>query len=168
MRDEVRHAIKIVKDGGVIIYPTDTACGIGCRIDNAEAVERVFAIKGRDTSKATPVLFSSVEMVRQYVSEIPVDVQETLMERYWPGALTIILSAQKEKVNEMIRGGGDTIGTRIPNFPDIITLIEEVGVPIIGTSANFSGEPSIFSTKELSQELLSLVDYVLPGDCTVK
>lgn len=168
MKEELAKAIEIVRNGGVIIYPTDTACGIGGRIDNKEAVERVFSIKGRNLNKATPVLFSSIEMVKEYVTDIPKEVEETLMRKYWPGALTIILSAQEEKVNELIRGGGKTIGVRIPEYSPVTTLITEVGFPLIGTSANFSGEPSIYTTDAISEELASLVDYILPGECTSK
>ena len=167
MKEELSKAIEIVKNGGVIIYPTDTACGIGCRIDNTDAVSRIFSIKGRETSKATPVLFSSVEMVEKYVEAIPQEVKKNLMEKYWPGAVTIILRAE-ENVDPLIRGGGKTIGARIPNYSDILTLIEEVGVPLIGTSANFSGEPSIFTTDDISGNLASLVDYVLQGECSFK
>lgn len=168
MRDELKQAIEVVKNGGVIIYATDTACGIGCRIDNEAAVERIFTIKGRDAAKATPVLFSSVAMVKQYVTHIPEEVQEKLMNVYWPGALTIILEANTDVVFPSIRGGGATVGTRIPDAEELRTLIEEIGVPLIGTSANFSGEPSIYTTDALSSTLISLVDYVLPGECQLK
>lgn len=168
MKAELKKAIEIVNNGGVIIYATDTACGIGCRIDNIDAVKRIFSIKGRDIAKATPVLFSSIEMVKRYVSDISPDVQERLMEVYWPGALTIVLKANEHRVHSLIRGGGDTIGVRIPNAPDIIHLIEELNVPFIGTSANFSGEQSIYTTDDIPVTLSSLVDYVLPGNCSLK
>lgn len=168
MKEELAKAIEIVRDGGVIIYPTDTACGIGGRIDNADTVTRVFSIKGRDLTKATPILFSSIGMVKEYVTDIPAEVEEKLMTEYWPGALTIILPAKEEKVHELIRGGGKTIGVRIPQYAAITELIHEVGVPLIGTSANFAGEPSIYTTNDIPEQLAALVDYIFPGECSLR
>lgn len=168
MRDELKKAIDIMREGGVVIYPTDTAVGIGCRIDNHTAVERIFSIKGRDSTKATPVLFSTTDMVEQYVATIDPLLREQLMDVYWPGALTIVLNANEEKVDSLIRGGGKSMGARIPNHEEIRRLISEIGIPIIGTSANFSGEATVFSTSDVSENLKSLVDYVLSGECSSK
>ena len=164
MTEEVKLAAEIVKQGGVIVFPTDTAFGIGARLDNEEAVERIFHIKGRETSKAVPLLFDSVEMVKDYVEEIPQKV-EHLIEKYWPGALTIVLKANKEKVPSSLRGGGETIGVRIPDQSELLQLITWVGVPIIGTSANFSGASTVFNSLSLDPALVGQVDYVLKGNC---
>ncbi|MBI2614014.1 MAG: threonylcarbamoyl-AMP synthase [Candidatus Levybacteria bacterium] len=160
MEKEIEKAIEILKNGGIVIFPTDTAIGIGCRIDNQKAVEELFKIRKRPKTKAVPVLFSSIDMVRKYVKEIPQDA-EKLMQKYWPGALTLILYCNKVKVPSLVRGGGQTLGVRIPNNKIIKTIIAQVGMPILGPSANFSGEKTPFTFGELNPKLVSLADYVL-------
>lgn len=163
MSKQIEEAIRVLKNGGIVIFPTDTAIGIGCKIDDKNAVERLFKIRRRPKTKAVPVLFSSVDMVRKYIKEIPQDV-ENLMKKYWPGVLTIILCCNKVNVPLLVRGGGDTLGVRIPNNKIIREIISRVGVPILGPSANFNGEKTPFEFEDLSLELVNLVDYVLNGE----
>lgn len=165
---DIDKAVIILKEGGIIIFPTDTAFGIGCRIDNSEAVEKLFRIRKRPLTKAPPVLFESIEMVKKYTESIPSEVENTLMQQYWPGALTIILPANRDKVPSLVRGGGLTIGTRIPDHDTVLSLIRGVGVPLIGTSANFHGESTPYDFSDLDQELLSLVDGAVEGTCKTK
>lgn len=167
MDQNIEKAVSIVKRGGIIIYPTDTAFGIGCRIDDQAAVDRLFKIRRRPETQAMPVLVSSAEMALSYYSH-PSDVVRRLMETYWPGGLTIIDTCKENLIYSPIRAGGETIGMRMPNHPTILKIIEEVGVPILGPSANFHGDPTPYSTADLNPELVKLVDYVLPGECTVK
>ncbi|SRR5260221_3725324 len=159
----IDNAVKIVKQGGVIICPTDTVHGIACRIDNKNAVDRLFKIKQRSQTQAVPVLVDGIEMVKEYVEEIPDDVLE-LMKKYWPGGLTIVLPCKTDKVLESIRGGGSTIGVRQPNSKILQELIQKVDVPITGTSANFHGKKTPTKQSELEPELIKLVDLVIPGD----
>ncbi len=160
---EIDKAANVLNNGGIIIFPTDTAFGIGCRIDDRMAVERLFKIRRRPHKQATPVLVSSVQMAKDYVLDIPLDVEEKLIEKYWPGALTIILPAQIEKVPGLVRGGGNTIGIRMPKNETILSIIKKVGVPILGPSANFHGEKTGYDFKDLDEELVSLVDFVVSG-----
>ncbi len=157
-------AIEILKNGGIIIFPTDTAFGIGCRIDDEKAVERLFEIRRRPHEKATPVLISSVAMAKDYVLEIPQEVEEKLIKKYWPGAVTIVLPAKTKKVPGLVRGGGNTIGIRMPNNQTILSIIKGVGVPILGPSANFHGEKTPYAFSELNPDLVRLVDYVVKGE----
>lgn len=178
--EQIDKAVEVFNNGGIIIFPTDTAFGIGCRIDDEKAIDRLFEVRRRPHGKATPVLVSSLEMARQYVLEIPDDVEEKLMKKYWPGALTIVLSAKKEKVPSPVRGGGNTIGIRMPNNEEILSIIEKVGVPILGPSANFHGGETPYKFGDIDLKLIELVDYVVSGetgsvkkastviDCTVK
>lgn len=168
METESNKAIDILKSGGIVIFPTDTAFGIGCRIDSKEAVKRLFDIRRRPYTKPTPVLFSNLVMLQEFVLEIPKDVKEKLIDKYWPGALTLILRCIEEKVPNLVRGEGETIGARIPNHPELLKLIEKVGVPILGPSANFHGEKTPFMMQDLDAELVKLVDYVLPGECQAR
>lgn len=163
MDKQIGEAVKVFKNGGIVIFPTDTAFGIGCRIDNKDAVERLFEIRRRPKTKAVPVLFDTIDMARKYVREIP-QKAESLMKKYWPGALTIILCCNRVNVPLLVRGGGETLGVRIPNHKIIREIISKVGVPILGPSANFSGEKTPYSFKELDKKLIRLVDFVVSGE----
>lgn len=162
-----KKAIEVVKNGGIIIYPTDTAFGVGCRIDNTKAVDRLFAIRKRPVSQAMPVLVNSVDMALAYYDSSS-DIVRHLMEQYWPGALTIVARCKKNLIYSPIRGGGDTVGIRMPNHKIILDIIKGVGVPILEPSANFHGDATPYSLAELSREFMTQVDYVVPGECTVK
>ena len=151
-----------------MIYPTDTAFGVGCRVDDENAVQKLFTIRKRPTMQATPVLVDTIKMMEEYISDIPDNVVAKLIERYWPGALTIVFPCKVEKVASRVRGGGNTIGLRIPNHPIARTLIREMGVPILGPSANFHSEKTPYEFKDLDPELVKLVDYIIPGECSVK
>lgn len=161
--NEVKSAIDILKDGGIVIYPTDTAFGIGCRIDNEKAVEKLFRIRNRPVIQAVPVLASSLEMASGYVQKIPKDVEEKLIKKYWPGALTIIFECRIGKVPSLVRGGGTTLGIRIPDHKTTLSIIEGVSVPILGPSANFSGEETPYEFENLNPQLVNLADYVVGG-----
>ncbi|MDP3988348.1 MAG: L-threonylcarbamoyladenylate synthase, partial [Candidatus Levybacteria bacterium] len=155
--DNINKAIKILKEGGIIIFPTDTAFAIGCRIDNEKAVERLFKIRKRPQNQAVPVLVDTVKMAQDFLVSIPKEVIDKLVEPYWPGALTIILPCKTDKVPYLVRGLGQTLGVRIPNHPIARKIIREVGVPILGPSANFHGEKTPYKFKDLNSELKKLV-----------
>jgi len=160
-------AVHILNNGGIIIFPTDTAFGIGCRIDNPESVDRLFKIRRRPAGQPMPVLVSSITMALTYYLN-PSDIVRRFMKDYWPGALTIVSQCHRNAIDSPIRGGGNTIGLRMPNHPVILKIIEEAGVPVLGPSANFHGDPTPFSFANLNPELVKLVDFVVPGECTVR
>ncbi len=166
--NKIDKAVEVLNNGGIIIFPTDTAFGIGCRIDNQSAVKKLFEIRKRPNTQAAPVLVSNLEMVKRYVSQIPENVKEKLIKPYWPGALTIVLPCENEAVDALVRGGTNTIGIRMPGNKQILEIIEKVGVPILGPSANFHGQLTPYEFKDLDRNLVSLVDYVLDGECSVK
>lgn len=166
--EHITKAIAIVKQRGIVIFPTDTAFAISTRIDTAEGVKRLFALRRRPETKATPVLVDTVSMAQHYLRPIPKKVIDTLIEPYWPGALTIVLPAKSEKIPSLVRGGSDTLGVRIPNHAIARAIIRGVGVPLLGPSANFAGEQTPFTVDSLDKDLISLVDYVVPGVCTLR
>jgi len=168
MNDHIKEAIKIVQQGGVIIFPTDTAFGIGCRMDDENAIKRLFQVRKRPETQATPVLVSDLSMAEQYWKDVPQEVKEQLIDKYWPGALTVILPCHTEKVPEFVRGKGSNLGARMPNHETALEIIKGVGVPMLGPSANFHGEATPYAFEELNPELIKLVDYVVPGECSVK
>ncbi len=164
MEYKIEKAVKVLKEGGIIIFPTDTAYGIGCRMDNEDSVKRLFSIRKRPQNQATPVLFSGIEMMRKYLLDIPKDVKENLMDKYWPGALTIILPCKTDRVFNLIRGNSNNIGVRVPNDINLISIIEKLGVGILGPSANFHGQPTPNSFDDLDPKLVNLVDYVIESE----
>lgn len=166
MQKEIEQAVEVFKQGGIVIFPTDTAYGIGCRIDDKNAVARLFTIRKRSESKATPVLVNTVEMAQEYLVDISKDIREKLIEKYWPGALTIVLPCKTEKILDLVRGGGGTLGVRMPDHPVILEIIKKVGVPIIGSSANFAGENTPYRFNDVDPELIKLADYVIEGECS--
>ncbi len=165
--DIITHAINIVKEGGIIIYPTDTAFGIGCRIDDHKAVDRLFKIRQRPPNQPMPVLVASIDMSLAYLDH-PSDIVRQLMTQYWPGALTIVAPCKKKVIYSPIRGGSQTVGMRMPNHEIPLRIINGAGVPIVGPSANFHGSPTPYRQEDLDPELVKLVDLVVPGVCTLK
>ena len=166
--DQIKQAVTILNQGGIVIYPTDTAFGIGCRIDDEDAIKRLFTIRRRPETQATPVLVDSIAMARKYWQHIPHEVERDLLRQYWPGALTVILDCKKEKVPNLVRGGTETLGMRMPNNDTALALIKGLGIPLLGPSANFHGEATPYWFEALDEELIKLVDFVLPGECKVK
>ncbi len=167
MDKQVEKAVKVFKNGGIVIFPTDTAIGIGCRIDFVKSVEKVFDIKKRDYSKPLLALVGSMRMARNYVL-IPKDVEEKLLKKYWPGGLTVFLKCDSDKVPSIVRSGTDSLAVRLPAHREVREIINIIGVPILATSANISGRQTPYSLKDVDKELLSRVDFVLNGECTFK
>lgn len=168
MQGDIDKAVTILNHGGIVIFPTDTAFGVGCRIDDEKAVERLFALRKRPPIQPAPVLVSSVEMAQDYLLPIPRRVRKQLIENYWPGALTLVLYCTLVKVPELVRGGGETLGVRMPDHPVVLEIIKKVGVPILGPSANFHGGKTPYTFDELDQKLVKEVDFVVKGECKVK
>jgi L-threonylcarbamoyladenylate synthase len=160
-------AVKVLINGGIIIFPTDTAFGIGCVVDNEVSVERLFRIRQRPRNKPVPVLFSSIEMVEKYV-EIPDRVWKELLEKYWPGALTVVLKVKKDKVPSLVRGATDTLGVRIPNNEVALKIISNINKPILGPSANFHSRPTPYTFESVDKNLITLTDGIVKGVCAIK
>jgi L-threonylcarbamoyladenylate synthase len=163
MRDQVKKAIEIFRRGGIVIFPTDTAYGIGCRIDDEKAIKKIFEIRKRSENKPLLILVGSIEMAREYLLPIPQEIEEKIINKYWPGKLTIILKCDVDKIPSIARGRGNTLGVRFPDKLELVELINAVGVPIVAPSANFSAELTPFKFEELNPALVKLADYVLEG-----
>ncbi|MBI2621303.1 MAG: threonylcarbamoyl-AMP synthase [Candidatus Levybacteria bacterium] len=161
--DSLSKAIEVIREGGIVIFPTDTAFGIGCRMDDEKAIERLFKIKKRPAQQATPVLFDNLKRVDEYVLPYGSDIKR-LMKRHWPGALTIVTACKMTKVPSLVRGGGKTLGVRIPNHSVPIRLIKAVDSPILAPSANFHDEKTPYIFEELDKTLIKLVDFVIEGE----
>lgn len=159
----IEKAIGVLRRGGIIIFPTDTAYGIGCRIDDDKSLKRLFEIRQRPRNKPLLVLVDSIKMAKDYLLPIPKKVTDRLIKKYWPGPLTIILECKVNKVPSSVRAGKDTLGVRFPDNPGLLKLIKGVGIPIVAPSANFSGAKTPFRFEDLDPKLVKLADYTLEG-----
>lgn len=157
-REDINQALETLKNGGLILYPTDTIWGIGCDATNPEAVEKVFALKGRDKSKSMLILLHNDNQLASYVREIPEVAYELIEVTERP--LTIIYSGAKNLAENAIAEDG-TIGIRVVNHPFCQQLLQRFRKPIISTSANISGQSSAGNFDEISDEIKDGVDYIV-------
>ncbi|MCL4338759.1 L-threonylcarbamoyladenylate synthase [Patescibacteria group bacterium] len=163
--EEIKEAIKILRQGGIVIYPTDTAYGIGCRIDLPDSVQKLFKLRKRPLTQATPVLVDSIRMAQDYLFYPISDIVRHIIKDYWPGALTIVLPGKTDLIPPPVRGNGKNIGFRIPDHEIALRLISGVGVPILGPSANLHGQATPYRFEDIDKLLVKKVDYVLFGKC---
>jgi len=157
----VEQAVARLLSGGVVALPTDTVYGIAVDYRCARAVERLFAIKGRDAAKPIPLLISDLEKLAALATGVDHRAL-ALVERLWPGALTVIVGAS-DSVPDAIRRGQSTVGVRMPDCAITLQIIAEVGGVLAVTSANRSGESEARSAEEVRQSLGNLVDGVIDG-----
>jgi L-threonylcarbamoyladenylate synthase len=162
LQREITRAISYLREGGVVAFPTDTFYALGANVFSEEAVARVFEIKGRDADVALPALLPEASVLNEVAVNIP-QVAWDLIERFWPGALTLVLQ-RASRVPTIMSAGRDTIGVRIPDDPLASALLREFGGPITGTSANPTGLPPARSADEVRSLLTDTVDYVIEGD----
>jgi len=147
----------VLKNGGVLIYPTDTIWGIGCDALNTNAIERVKNIKGRNNSKSLIILVKDIEMLENYVVSIPPKAKELLEKTLTP--TTIIYPKAKNLPIKQL-SFNESIGIRIPKSDYLQEVFKEFNHPIVSTSANFSGCASPTNFHDIDPLLLSQVDYV--------
>lgn len=156
-QEDIKNAIEVMKQGGVILYPTDTVWGIGCDATNAEAVAKVYKIKKRDDSKALICLVDSDARLQRYVRNVPNVAWDILDIATKP--TTIILDGAINLAPNLIAEDG-SIALRITKEPFSHELCYRFQKPLVSTSANISGEPPAANYNDISQELLDAVDYV--------
>jgi len=157
--DSIAQAARILRDGGVAVFPTETVYGIGADIRNTEAVRRVYGLKNRELSQPLMAHCASSVQLLEYVADVPAWIQP-LMSRFWPGPLALVFRSSAT-VPAIVTGGRDTIGIRMVGHPVARDLIEELGAPIAGTSANLHGEPATSRFDLVSPSLLERVDVAL-------
>lgn len=166
----IAEALQVLKDGGVILYPTDTVWGIGCDSRNAEAVEKVFKIKRRSDAKSLILLASDLDMVAKHVKEIPSIAIDLVEVNDKP--MTIIYPEGQYLADNVLAEDG-SVGIRIPYSDEeqrpedgggafCKELVKRLRALLVSTSANISGEDTPECFKEISEEIVSAVDYVVP------
>ena len=161
IRQQVEQAISILKQGGIVAFPTDTVYGLGACISIAQAVERVYQVKERPRSMALSLLLADKSQIGEVAYPVP-PIAWLLADKFLPGALTMVLPRAKS-VAALVTGGGKTVAVRIPAHPVPVALIQGVGTPIVGTSANLSGKPSALTAEEVYTQLGDRVDLIIDG-----
>lgn len=170
MNEEIQKALEVLRDGGVILYPTDTVWGIGCDATDPEAVAKIFVIKKREDSKSLVLLASDMDMICRYVKEIPemavqlVEVNDKPMTIIYPDAIAGDQGNMKADrrclaFNTVAQDG--TVGIRIPMMDFCRQLVAKLGRPLVSTSANISGEPTPKKLSEISETIRSAVDLIV-------
>ena len=161
-RDNILTASRIVRGGGLAVYPTDTVYGLGCDPFNVTAVKRVFRVKG-EREKPLPILASSIGHVEKIASLSP--EAEKIARRFWPGPLTLIVP-KKPILPEVVTCNMNSVGVRVPNHAVAIQLINLSNGLLVGTSANKTGEKPPQTAHEAARQLGEEVDVVLDGGPT--
>lgn len=157
-------AVQRLRDGGVIVFPTDTVYGLAAMIDQPEQLARIYRIKGRPDEKPLPILVSSSAAAQSLTNGLS-EEQALLLDRYWPGPLTVVVPAHGSLPRE-VRASDGTIGLRSPNHPLALAVIAQAGGALACTSANRSGSPPARDASEAAESLGSDVDLILDGGAT--
>jgi L-threonylcarbamoyladenylate synthase len=155
----LKNAVRVIRSGGIVAFPTDTVYGIGVYAFNPASIVKLFTVKGRDSGKAIAVLLSDLSQLPLVCTSIP-DYATKLGEKFWPGALTLVLP--KDPSVPDILSPLPTIGVRIPDHTFARSLIRACG-PLAVTSANISGQQSATTAEEIMEQLGSLVDLIIDG-----
>ena len=154
-------AAALLRDSGVVAYPTDTVYGLGAAVYDRQAVLALFALKGRDRSQGVPVLLAAESQLAEVAAELP-DAAHALAERFWPGALTLIVQ-RNPRLPSLVTGGAGTVAVRLPDHPCPQALVSALGAPITGTSANRHGGTEPTSAEEVQRQLGESLRLVLDG-----
>ena len=161
IQKQVEEGMSILKGGGVVASPTDTVYGLGACASNEQAVERVYELKKRPRNMALPLLLANVSQIGE-VAENMSQVAWLLARHFLPGALTLVLP-KSDSLPDIITAGGGTIAVRIPAHPVPVALAEGLGAPIVGTSANLSGKPSVLTASDVYSQFGDNIDLVIDG-----
>ena len=177
-KDEIEkvlgEAVQALREGKVILYPTDTIWGLGCDATNPEAVKRIYELKHRDDSKSLVLLACDLDQIARYIKEIPsmaidlVEVNDKPMTLIYPGAITYPAPEEGQApkadkfhlaYNTVAEDG--SVGIRIPMMDFCVNMAQKLSRPIVSTSANISGQPSPRKFKDIPEEITSAVDYIV-------
>ena len=170
MKEAIQAALEVLRNGGVILYPTDTVWGIGCDATDPEAVAKIYSIKKREDSKSLVLLASDMDMICRYVKEVPemaiqlVEVNDKPMTIIYPGAIAgekDVMKADRRALAFNTVADDGTVGIRIPMMDFCRQLVSRLGRPIVSTSANISGEATPKKYAEISEEIKSAVDHTV-------
>lgn len=163
--EHLEEAAKLLRDGSIVAFPTETVYGLGADARNTTAVEAVFEAKGRPSDNPLIVHIANREQLSEFVSEIN-ELSEALMNAYWPGPLTIILPLKPEVLSAQVTAGLDTVGVRMPDHPVALQLLALAGCPVAAPSANRSGRPSPTLAEHVQADLDGRIEGIVDGGAT--
>ena len=158
------HAVRLVRAGKVIAFPTDTVYGVGAHGFNERAIEQIYVVKDRPRDKAIPYLLANAADISLIAREVP-EAARLLAAKFWPGGLTLVVPATA-RVPKILTAGGDTVAVRVPNQSTTRALIDAVGAPLATTSANLSSAPDPASAAEALAQLNGRIPFILDGGPT--
>lgn len=164
--DAIHTAASILRRGGLVAFPTETVYGLGADAENESAVRAMFAAKGRPADHPVIVHLADVSQIKSFAADLP-DSAQKLAAAFWPGPMTLVLR-RSDRVNNLVTGGLDTVGLRVPSHPVAQALLRKFGGAIAAPSANRFGRVSCTRAEHVAAELASRVDLILDGgECTV-
>jgi L-threonylcarbamoyladenylate synthase len=163
LSNDIIEAAQNIKQGKIVLFPTETVYGVGCNPFNSKAIEKIYQTKGRSFDKPLQILIGSLEQVELFAKDIS-ETAKKLMQNHWPGPLTLVFN-KKENVLDTLTAGLQSVGLRFPDHPTILELIKHTG-PIAATSANISGQPAPKTLEEAKAQIGDKVDFILQGDET--
>ena len=162
LEKQVEKGIAVLKTGGLVAYPTDTVYGLGASALIEEAVRRIYAVKKRPVNQAFPLLLAHISQISDVAVNIP-PLAWFLAAKFMPGALTLVLY-RSICVSDAVTGGSNKVGVRVPAHPVPIALVEGIGAPLVGTSANLSGHPSAVTAEEVAAQIGKDIDFIINGE----
>lgn len=161
----IRYAAAVLRNGGLVAFPTETVYGLGANAFNSEAVRRIYVVKGRPPDNPIIVHICDLSQLSDVASSIPEDAYK-LIERLWPGPLTLLLP-KSPRIPYVVTAGLETVAVRMPAHPVALELIRESGVPIAAPSANISGKPSPTRGEHVIEDFYSKIDVILDAGETL-
>ena len=162
--NELNDAANYLKKGEVVAFPTETVYGLGADATNEEAVQKIFAAKGRPSDNPLIIHIANEDQLERYVETVP-DVARKIISHFWPGPCTLVLN-KKGPIAPSVTGGLKTVGVRMPDHPVALELIEKAGVPLAAPSANSSGKPSPTSALHVRRDLDGKIQAIVDGGST--
>ncbi len=157
----ISDAQRLLRQGQVIAFPTDTVYGVGTHAFLPDAVAALYAAKNRPLSKAIPVLIARTDDVPRVARAVPT-VAWQLAEEFWPGGLTIVLP-RAEELPAIVTGSGDTVAVRCPHHPIPLTLMNAIDAPLAATSANLSGQPTPSTARQVAAQMAGRLPLIIDG-----
>ncbi len=161
LKDEVKNALDVINQGGIILYPTDTIWGLGCDATNTEAIQKIYALKQRAQEKSMIILLDTENKLESYIREVPAIAYDLI--EFTENPLTLVMPGAKNISPALIAADG-SVGVRVSTHPFCQQLIQRLRKPLVSTSANISGQPSPQNFSQVSDEIINGVDYVVNLD----
>lgn len=154
-------AAKVLQQGGLVAFPTDTVYGVGALAWDEQAVGGLYRAKQRPLDKAIPLLLESTEALVEVAGPVPMEARR-LADRFWPGPLTLVVP-RSSRVPDLVTAGGDNVALRVPDHPVALALLGAVGSPLAATSANLSGQAAPLTAQDVVGQLGGRIDLILDG-----